>query len=162
MLTASSGSVPTWLLVLSPIFSTLLTAALVLAAFYPHFKDRRARQDAEEKRSERLDATADAVLGRDADPTRGRTKIVGLIETVPEVQTHLREIRSTIGHTNGSRKTVMDHLSETSDAVAIVRAAQVELNETVDSHAAEDSAMFAELQHRVDGLHTDVERLKRP
>lgn len=141
---ANSGT-PIWLYLAGPPASVLLTALLVYAGFYPYFKDRR---ESARDREERIDATADAVLGREADLSRGRAKVVGLLEVTSEQGKELRAISRTIGSVDGSGKTVMAHVHEASDGVRRVGASQRGLAEKLEAHVADNERRFRALEGR--------------
>jgi hypothetical protein len=134
-LVGNSGT-PIWLYLAGPPATMLLTALLVYAGFYPYFRDRR---QSVRDREERIEATADAVLGREADLSRGRTKVIGLLEASDEQRREIRAISRAVGTVNGSGKTVMTLVHEANDGVR-------RLGEQLEAHTVDDDRRFRALE----------------
>jgi hypothetical protein len=76
MLLAAPLRFSPWVVLVIPLVSLTIAGVSLWVGFYPQLKGRRQEHD---YRDERLDASADAVLGRDADPSRGRPAIEGIL-----------------------------------------------------------------------------------
>lgn len=142
---ASVSSVPLWAYLLFPCLMVLLTVGLVYGALYPFLKDRRQHADDRESREDRIDATVDVVLGRDADPKHGRAPIVGLINLQADDRRRLKKIDETIGSINGSGKTVIQMVEG--------------IDHGLKEHIAADERRFAGLDHKLDGVRKTVTEL---
>lgn len=92
MAAATGGGAPIWLYILFPLIGTLAALIAAYGAIYPQLKDRKSKEEARVIREERLDAAADAVLGREADYRRGRLAIKGLVEISREHSAQLADI----------------------------------------------------------------------
>jgi hypothetical protein len=79
MLLAAPLRFSPWVVLVIPLVSLIIAGAALWVGFYPQLKDRRAQRQEREHRDERLDASADAVLGREADPSRGRPPVESIL-----------------------------------------------------------------------------------
>ena len=141
----------TWTLVVYPAAGVLLTVLIAVGATYPIWKDRRGSAEVRAARGDRLDATADAVLGREADWRRGVTRQVGLTETVSEMQKTI----GTIGTADGSGRTVVELIKENTTKTERIGHGQSVLAERVEAHIDLDTARFAEHDSRLKRLEGD-------
>lgn len=124
MLAAASTSVPLWLYIAVPLVGGII-------GVIPGWKglDRRRKREA------RMERTADAVLGEEADPNIGRyTRTEGLVDVVPE-------IAKAIGNSNG--KSIMEHVQA------------IEANQ---NRFAADMGRFAAWQRKVEERLSRVEK----
>lgn len=67
-------------------------------------------------------AADDILLGRKANPDLGQEEIRPLYRIVAEHGEDLTHLRQTIGHMNGSGKTVMEHVESIDGRLKIVEA----------------------------------------
>lgn len=104
MLIGASSTGLEWLIALVPTVSLLVAFITAWAATYPQRKDRREREEGRKEREDRLDATADVVLGRDPDPNRGQIdRVPGLAEQVNAHTRQLTEMNRRLGQTKDNR-----------------------------------------------------------
>jgi hypothetical protein len=156
MLATASG-VP-WTYVVIPWATLLLTAGLACAAFYPQMKDRRDTREQRAQLQEFQLAAAEAVLGRDADPRRGRPKVVGLVEVTAFHGEQLTTISRTIGSTNGTGKTVMDHVHDAAATAERIGAGQSDLADRFDAHEEQDMIRFSAVESKLSALAAAIGR----
>lgn len=141
---AAAAAPPWWVVIILPTLGIVFSAAIAFAAYYPHLKDRKVKQAAEEKHRKRAEATHDAVLGREADPYVGRARIPGLVETVPELRTAIAAVQRTVGHINGSGESVMDLIAAGNAETKVVK-------EALEIHINQDTHRFDEANRAIGG-----------
>lgn len=134
----AAAAPPWWVVIILPTLGIVFSAAIAFAAYYPHLKDRKAKQEAEEKHRKRAEATHDAVLGREADPYVGRARIPGLVETVPELRLAVDKVQRTVGHVNGSGDSVMDLIAKGNAETKVVKDA-LEIHINQDTHRFDEA-----------------------
>lgn len=148
--------VSVWWFVLPPIAAVLLSTIGVYLAVSRDRRDRdqdqEARDEDKARREERLDHTADAVLGSEGDWRRGRTKIVGLLEKLDNQDAKIDRLVATVGHVNGHGKSVMDHIRDINDNVARIGRGQLDAAHELEQHQAEDARNFSEINLRLQDL----------
>lgn len=108
-ITTGSSEIPLWLWIFATLGVGILAAAPGLIKWWLDSRGQVEKRANEQRHlaklaqlAPRLEATADAVLGQEAEPAIGRyARTPGLIDVVPDIQ-------KVIGRRNG--KTVMEHI----------------------------------------------------
>lgn len=150
-----------WLVVVIPIATVILAALAASAAYYPQWKDRKAREEKRQEQERRLAETADAVLGRDANQDyHGQPEVVGLVKLFAGLQKEVAHISRTLG-TNRNGKTVVDHVAENTASIRRLGDGQAVLSEHLDRHEEQDSARFDRLDRTVGGIQTGLASVER-
>lgn len=110
---------------------------------------------------ERLRATIDAVLGRPADPSGFPPRIVPLSDLIAQTQETVTILKASIGHVNGSGKTVMDLLAESSRAVDRIGNGQLVISERLEDHVSGDLAKFKQVEMDIREMRQDIRHARQ-
>ena len=74
-----------------PLSSLTIAATGLILGFLPQIRERQERKKEEEAEQDRLNMSADYVLGREADLSKGQLAIRGLVERMEELDRKLEK-----------------------------------------------------------------------
>jgi hypothetical protein len=156
MTVAQVTNLQTWQIIVYPAVTLLLTVLLLGGTLYPFL--RQAHKEHKRKVA-RTEASQDAVLGRDPDPSIGDPGQIGLIVTVPALAKtigQLPEGQTVVSQQRAikqEQEKVSKELSEHRTAVAERLAEdQTVVQKILDQHAESDQKNFAVINEALSKL----------
>ena len=140
--TGAAQTLSPWWFVLPPIAGVLVS---VLGVWLVVSREKRQTDGDKARREERLDHTADAVLGYEGDWRRGRAKVVGLVEKVEDQGAKLDQL--------------VNAVHEIRDNVHRIAGGQSDAAHQLENHQVDDIRQFQAFEQSLNRLRDTVTQL---